>query len=226
MFSDIREELEKMSDIDYKKFIENLTPGAENILGVRTPDLRKISKKIKENENWKEYILNENIVYYEEMMLQGMLIGFIKDCEEMVKYAERFIPRINNWAVCDNFCTNLKIVKKNKEKIWKFLEKYFLSRKEYEVRFAVVISLKYFIEEEYLDKIFEKIDKLKNSEYYVQMGVAWAVAECFIKYNDKTLEYLKNNRLDDFTFNKTIQKICESERVDKEIKLYLKNLRI
>lgn len=69
MFSDIREELEKMSDIDYKKFIENLTPGVENILGVRTSDLRKISKKIKENENWKEYILDENIVYYEEVML-------------------------------------------------------------------------------------------------------------------------------------------------------------
>ena len=144
----------------------------------------------------------------------------------MVKYAELFIPRINNWAGCDNFCANLKIVKKNKEKIWKFLEKYFLSRKEYEIRFAVVMSLKYFIEKEYLDKIFEKIDNLKNSEYYVQMGVAWTVAECFIKYGDKTLEYLKNNKLDDFTFNKAIQKICESERVDKEIKLHLKKLKI
>lgn len=226
MFSDIREELEKMSDIDYKKFIENLTPGVENILGVRTSDLRKISKKIKENENWKEYILDENIVYYEEVMLQGMLIGFIKDCEEMVKYAELFIPRINNWAVCDNFCANLKIVKKNKDKTWRFLEKYFFSNQEYEVRFAVIMSLKYFIEEEYLDKIFEKIDNLKNSEYYVQMGVAWTVAECFIKYGDKTLEYLKNNKLDDFTFNKAIQKICESERVDKEIKLHLKKLKI
>lgn len=227
MILEIRKELIEISETKFKKFTANFIPGAENILGIRMPVLREISKKIAADTKWKEYVLYEKIKYYEEFMLQGMIIGLKEkeDIEEILKLTEKFIPRINNWAVCDTFCTDLKIVKKNKERVWKFLQRYFLSDKEYDVRFAAVLSLKYFVDEEYLDRMFLYFDNLKNHKYYVQMAVAWAVAEIYIKYPERTLEYINNNKLDNFTHNKSIQKICESFRVDKEIKEKLKLLK-
>ena len=155
-----------------------------------------------------------------------MVIGFLKvDFEEKRKFAEKFIPKIKNWAVCDNFCSVFKVPKKDKEKVWEFLEKYFISEEEYEVRFAIIMSLKHFMCDNYIEKIFIKLDNLRNNDYYVQMGAAWAVAEGFIKYPEITLKYILKNNLDNFTHNKVIQKICESLRVDSRTKEYLKSLK-
>lgn len=227
MILEIREKLIKLSENGYKKFNEKFIPGCENILGVRTPVLREIAKMIIQSKKGEEYILCESMKYHEEFLLQGMVIGFQKmKFEEKTVLIEKFVPRIENWAVCDNFCTVLKTSKKDREKLWNFLEKYFLSNKEYEIRFAVVMCLKNFINEEYLYKVFKRIDSLKEKKgYYVRMGIAWTVAEAFIKYPEITLQYLRDNNLDDFTFNKTIQKICESFRVEKEMKEYLKTLK-
>lgn len=227
MILEIREKLIKLSENGYKKFNEKFIPGCENILGVRTPVLREIAKMIIQSKKGEEYILCESMKYHEEFLLQGMVIGFQKmKFEGKTVLIEKFVPRIENWAVCDNFCTVLKTSKKDREKLWNFLEKYFLSNKEYEIRFAVVMCLKNFINEEYLYKVFKRIDSLKEKKgYYVRMGIAWTVAEAFIKYPEITLQYLRDNNLDDFTFNKTIQKICESFRVEKEMKEYLKTLK-
>ena len=66
--------------------------------------------------------------YYEEIMLQGMLIGGAKEnFDVIIKYIEEFIPKIDNWAVCDTFCTGLKITKKHKEEMWLFVQKYLKS---------------------------------------------------------------------------------------------------
>lgn len=40
----------------------------------------------------------------------------------------------------------------------------------------------------------------------------------FVKYEEKTRRFLDNNDLDDFTYNKAIQKIIESNRVTEEVK--------
>lgn len=227
MIFQIREELITLSEEKFRKFTENLIPRAENILGIRTPLLREISKRIAKSENWQEYILCEEMKYFEETMLQGMVIGLKKNekLEEILSLVEKFIPRINNWAVCDAFCTDLKIVKKNREKTWEFLQRYFDSNEEYEIRVALVLSLKYFVSEEYLSEIFVKLDNLKNHSYYVQMGAAWLLAEIYIKFPENANMYINNNKLDDFTHNKAIQKICESFRVEKNAKEYLKTLK-
>ena len=223
----IREELLKLSEDKFRKFTQNLIPGVDNILGIRTPILREISKKIADNPKWKNYVLYEEMEYFEEFMLQGMVIGLKRkeNFDDILKLTEKFVPRINNWSVCDCFCTDLKIVKKHQEQTWEFLHRYFCSDEEYEVRFAVVLTLKHLIDEKYLDKIFLKIDNLKSHLYYVQMAIAWLVAEIYIKFPEETLMYINNNNLDDFTHNKAIQKICESFRVDKDTKEFLKTLK-
>lgn len=222
----IREELLKNSEEKYKKFTEKLIPETENILGVRTPVLKNLAKKIIKEGRGEEYALCDDMYYHEEFIVQGMAIGFLKaDFEEKRKFAEKFIPKIKNWAVCDNFCSVFKVPKKDEEKVWEFLEKYFVSKEEYEVRFAIIMSLKHFMCEKYLEKIFIKLDNLKNKNYYVQMGAAWVIAEGFIKYPEITLKYILKNNLDDFTHNKAIQKICESLRIDSRSKEYLKGLK-
>ena len=82
--------------------------------------------------------------------------------------------------------------------------------------------LEHFIDEDYIDECLERIDEFKDTRYYAQMACAWALSICYIKFPQKTFSYLKKSKLDNWTFNKGIQKICESLRVDKETKTMLK----
>ena len=135
---------------------------------------------------------------------------------------KEFVPKIDSWAVCDTTCSNLKITKKYQKEMWDFLENYIKSNKEFEIRFAVVMYLNYYLTDEYIDKVLERIDKITSKDYYAQMAIAWMLSFAYIKQKDKTIEYIKNNNLDKFTQNKAIQKICESYRVSKEEKDNLK----
>ena len=215
---DIRKKLFELQDLKYKEFHSSLCPNVDKIIGVRTPKLKEVAKQIAK-ENYKEFLQNAQDEYYEELVLQGLVIGYAKiSIEDTFKYLNEFVPKINSWAVCDITCANIKIIKKYMKEMWKFLEKYINSNKEYEIRFALVTYLDYFLTDEYIDDILRKIDKIENKEYYVQMAIAWLVSIAYIKQKEKTEVFLQNNKLDKFTQNKSIQKICESYRVRNEDK--------
>ena len=165
--------------------------------------------------------------YYEEIMLKGMIIGLNTkaDIKEIISDIEEFVPKIDNWAVCDTFCAGLKITKKYKYEIWNLLKKYLSSNKEFEIRFAVVMILDYYIEEKRLNEIYKICDKIENDAYYVKMAVAWCISICLVKYYDETLNYLETCKLDDFTYRKAIQKAIESYRLTDEQKEILKTKR-
>ena len=219
----IRKQLEELSEKDYQKFSASLIPNINNVLGVRTPILRKLSKEILKNKNNEKFLKTNQFKYMEEYMLKGMVIGLLKNpIEEVLVYTKEFVPTIDNWAVCDCFCCSLKITNKNLDAVWDFLQSYFKSAKEYEIRFAYVMLLNYYLIDEYIDKVIELIDTFKDDRYYSKMAVAWLVSIAYIKYPQKTEKYLKKSKLNDWTFNKSIQKICESLKVDKETKEKLK----
>jgi len=218
----IREKLFKLADEKYKIFHSNICPGINNIIGIRVPVLREYAKRLSK-DNWKDNLKNIGNDYYEEIMLQGMIIGLAcKDIEETKKYLKEFILKIDNWAVCDTCTAGLKITKKHREEMWEFIQIYLNSEKEFELRFAIVMMLDFFIVEEYIDKVLIELNKIKHDGYYVKMAVAWAISICYIKFKDKTDKLLHNNDLDDFTYNKAIQKIIESYRVDEKDKEELK----
>lgn len=150
-----------------------------------------------------------------------------KDINKVMNYIEEFITKIDNWAICDTFCAGLKITKKYKKEMWQFIQKYIKSNKEFEVRFALVMILDYYIEDEYLEKDLKIFNENKNNKYYVQMAVAWAISLCIIKYYDRTVEFLKSDKckLDKFTFNKSIQKAIESYRISGDEKEVLRSLK-
>lgn len=226
--NEIKQELIQMSDSKYKSFHSNLCPGINNILGIRVPILREYAKKIIKKYSFEELINNIDDEYYEEIMLQGMLIGLNskEDFNVIKKYIEDYIPKIDNWAICDTFCAGLKIVNKNKENMWDFIKQYLDSDKEFYLRFAIVIILDYYIEEKYLEEIFRIFNNIQSEYYYVKMAIAWAISISLIKYYDKTINYLKNNsKIDKWTYNKSLQKAIESYRITKSQKELLKNMK-
>lgn len=227
MKEQIKQKLLDLSDKKYHDFHSSLCPGTHNIIGVRVPVLRNYAKELFEQQDWKKTINEIDNQYYEEIMLQGMLIGQVKneDINTILKYVEDYVPKIDNWAICDVFCAGLKITKKHKKEMWEFIQKYLKSNKEFEIRFAVVMILDYYIEKQYLEEIFNIFDNIQNEEYYVKMAVAWAISVCLIKYYDETIDYLDKSRIDKWTFNKSIQKAIESYRISDDKKDILRNLK-
>lgn len=221
----IRNKLFKYANLDYKNFSEKIMPDSSNMLGVKMPLLHKIAKEIYKTEDWKSF-LKETPCYWEELMLQAFVTGEIKaEPEKILHYVENFVPKIDSWSVCDGFCSVLKFTKCNKHLVWDFIQKYSNSPNEYEKRFFYVMLLNYFIDDDYVDKCLEYIDNFVDERYYAKMGTAWALSIIFIKYPEKTFAYLKNSKLEKWTYNKSIQKICESLRVDKETKRSLKMMK-
>ena len=225
----IKEELKQLADEKYKEFHKGLCPGTENILGIRVPVLRDYAKKLSKKYEIHELLNHIDNEYYEEIMLQGMLIGLEKDkdkdIQNIIKDIEEFVPKIDNWAICDVFCAGLKITKQHLIEIWEFIQKYLVSDKEFEIRFGVVMILDYYITEEYLGKNFAIFNHIKSNQYYVQMAVAWAISICLIKFYDKTIEYLEQAKIDKFTYNKAIQKAIESYRISDEQKTELRKMK-
>ncbi|MBY2478086.1 DNA alkylation repair protein [Clostridioides difficile] len=224
-YKKLLEYMKSIQDTKYRDFNRKLIPNTENIIGIRIPILRELSKEISKG-NWKEFLDIAEDTYYEETVLQGMVIGNINNnFKESLYYIERFVPKINNWSVCDGFCCGLKYTKKYKENMYDILKKYVYSKNPWEIRFALVMFLIYYVDDKHIKEIFEYCNNIQSEEYYVKMGMAWLLSICFIKYEEETFFYIKNNNLDDFTYNKTLQKIIESNRVDLEKKNIIRGMK-
>ena len=213
----------KIRDIKYRDFHCGLGVG-DNVIEVSTPILKKIAKDIGKG-NYREFLQLLGEDYYEEITLYGFIICNIKDINESISCLNSYKQRINNWASCDLFCSGYKIVNKNKDCFWKYINDNISSDNLWIRRMFFVLILSYYVEEEYLEDIFRLCDNYNTNDYYVQMAVAWLISICYIKYSVITLVYIKNNKLDNFTHNKAIQKIRDSYRVSSEDKEYLNGLK-
>jgi len=218
-------ELINNMDTKYKDFNSKLIPQTNNnIIGIRIPNLREISKSIYKG-NYEEFLNVVKDKYMEEILIEGFVIGLIKEEGIADKYIKSFISKVDNWCVCDTFCSSLKIVRNNKKKYFNFFTKNIDFNEPFQIRVSLIILNDHYINDEYIDKIFEFVNTITSNHYYVQIGIAWLISTCYIKFKDKTLRFLKNNNLDDFTYNKSIQKIIESKRVTEKEKFDLRKLK-
>ncbi len=230
MIAEIKMRLEQIAEEDYKKFNENLLPGTEHVLGVRMPKLRALAKEVAK-EDFRTYLdeAHEKISadqgsYHEEIMLEGLVIAYAKmELEERFFYLDRFVPKIHNWAVCDCCSNTYKFMEKYQEESFAYIDKYLHSQREYELRFGIVSLLDHFMNDTYIDQVLAICECTRHEGYYVKMAVAWTLSICYVKYPAKTRMLLEKNTMDDFTHNKTIQKIRESYRVSREEKEELKS---
>lgn len=225
MEKQIRETLFSLVDEEYQKFHSSLCPGINNIIGIRVPVLREFAKEIVKGD-WRTYLKTAKNEYYEEVMLQGMVIGLAKmELQERLEYIKEFVPQIDNWAVCDVTCAGLKFTKKHMSEMWELIQPYINSNKEFEIRFGVVMILDFYITKEYIKEVLTILNNIHHDGYYVKMAVAWAISVCYIKFPKETMMLLQNNTFDTFTYNKALQKIVESYRVTKEEKEIIRKMK-
>lgn len=222
----LREKILGLAEPEFQKFSASLIPGVNRLLGVRIPVLRDLARE-EARGDWRE-LLDAPCPdpYAEEVMLDGMLVGLARmEPEERLERVAHFVPRMDNWAVCDTFCLGLKFTRKHPGLVWEFLQPYLKSSRVYDVRFAVVMMLGHFITEEYVERVLALLDGVRHEDYYVGMAVAWAVSVCYVKFPALTLEYLRHSSLSDFTYNKALQKIIESLRVSREDKNLMRSMK-
>ena len=223
--NNLREKLYEIADEEYRKFHSGLCPNVENIIGVRLPKLREIAKRIAK-DNPIQFLEQYKCELYEEKMVYGLVIGYMKEnFSTRLKYLDKFVPMIDNWAVCDCCASTYKFTSKNLKEMFEYIQKYVVSKNEFEVRFACIMLMDYYLIDEYIDRVFKIFNEIKLDKYYVQMGIAWAISVAFVKYEKKTRKFLENNSLDKFTFNKTLQKIIESNRVSKDVKVEMREMK-
>lgn len=227
------------------------------VLGLHTPEIKMIAKQLSRCGgeavmpegvcrcgNGTELILcfekvQSATLSHEEMMIWGFLINLEKyDDESRFEMLSKFVPAMDNWAVCDAFCANAKwMTRTDKERLWSFLQQWFDSHREFEVRFAVVTSMCYLLCDGWIDKVFLRIDNLcfgsisseyrtikgkpktvqegsvqGASPYYVRMGVAWLLATALAKFPDLTRSFVNGSRLPDDVVRLYVRKARESFR--------------
>lgn len=225
-------------DEKYQAFHSGLCPDKNNILGIRVPVLKEIAKKYvrqceekcKSGEDriavYESFFEPFCFVFAEETMLYGYMVGMMKGSyEERLHFLPQYISHIDSWAVCDSPVGTQKWIHKNKAEFWDYMkEHYWNSKKEYELRFVIVVMLGYYVEEDYVAEVLNYLDSVKHDAYYVKMAIAWAVSVCYVKFPEVTEKYLRNNTLDDWTFHKSLSKITDSYRVGKEDKERVRSL--
>ena len=211
------------------------------VLGLHAPEMKEVAKQLwregcevelpdgsrKAIANGREVIhcfetvANESLCY-EETVIWGFLINLEKcTLEERLAMLERYVPVLDNWAVCDSFCANAKwMAKADKEELWAFMQPYFRSKHEFEVRFAIVATMTYFLNNEWLERVFEQLDKIDlncikskyrsekgkpktaqqgtvqgTEPYYVRMGIAWSLATALAKHPGQTRAFARSTHL-------------------------------
>lgn len=217
---ELRWQLLSLAEPDFQKFSSSLIPNVDprNVLGVRLPKLRKIAKQLAK-EDWRAYLQNASDASFEEIMLQGMVIGYAQaGLDELLRYVAAFIPKIDNWSVCDSFCSGLKLPRVYPDEMWRFLQPYLEDKREYFIRFGVVMLIYYYVDEQHIDAALHCFNGIRSDSYYVKMAVAWAVSAYYVAFPEITMRFLLKNNLDDFTYNKALQKITESLKVTGQTK--------
>lgn len=246
MRQEIREQLLELSETEYQKFSSGLIPGVTNMQGIRLPELRKLAKQIAKG-NWKE-TLEEEDVYFEEVMLRGMVISYaIKDIEELLPYIAAFIPQVDNWSVCDSVFMGMTVLQKDRERTWEFIQDYLYSDKEFDVRVALIIMMQHLLKCDaagkkisrlrivdmqsventlenpgiYTERILQSINREFSQGYYASMGASWLLTESFCVYPYHTMKFIQDNKMDKITFHKGIQKMTESRILTDDVKKML-----
>lgn len=224
--NEIRVELFKMQDMDYRDFNSKLIPTVdkESMIGIRTPDLRKYAKQLGKSSDVIEFLQTLPHKYFDENQLHAFIISEIKDFKNCIDEINRFLPYIDNWATCDQLSP--KVFKKHHKELITYIKEWLKSDKVYTLRFGIGMLMEHFLDEDFDISYLETVSNIRSDEYYVNMMIAWYFATALAKRYESVLPFIENRRLDIWTHNKAIQKAVESLRISDEKKEYLKSLKI
>lgn len=229
---EITRKLFSLQDEKYRDFQIKLVPGItkEQMIGIRTPDLRALAKEITATSETASSFLQElPHKYFEENLIHFFIVALIKDFDECINQVERFLPYVDCWPVCDQ--ASPKVFKKNHEKLLPLVKNWISSDHIYTSRYGMRILMNEFLGEdfktEYADLVVSRMSRKGEAEdYYLKMMAAWYFATALAKNWDQVLPLIEQHKLDSWTHNKAIQKALESFRVSDEHKEYLRKLKV
>ena len=210
---------------EYRDFVSRLVPNIpkETILGVKSPDMRRIAKEIRGTAEAEAFLTELPHPYYEENLVHFFLIAMIRDYDECIQAVETFLPYVDCWPVCDQ--SSPKAFTKNHDKLLPVIRKWIGSEHVYTVRFGIRMLMNEFLGADFRPEYLGWVAAVKGEDYYIKMMVAWYFATALAKRYDESVVYIEERRLEPWTHKKAIQKAIESFRVSDAHKDYLKTLR-
>ena len=226
IIEEIRKELNSLQDPGYREMQIRIIPTvkAERIIGVRTPDLRKMAKKYGNSGEAGVFLGDLPHAYFEEDQLHAFIVSGMKDYGECLRALNRFLPYVDNWATCDQMSP--RVFRKHRKELTESIREWIASKEVYTVRFGIGMLMEHYLDEDFDLAYPEMAAAVRSDEYYVNMMIAWYFATALAKQYETMLPYIENHRLDPWTHNKTIRKAIESYRITPEQKAYLRTLRI
>ena len=222
---EILQRLFALQDLQYRDFQAKLMPTVDKntIIGVRTPELRKLAKEFAKREDIGAFLDALPHGYYDENNLHGFILCEEKDFDRVIARLDAFLPYIDNWATCD--LLSPKVFKKNKAELLPHIRRWLASSKVYTIRFGIEMLLSHYLDEDFAPEYLNWVAVLRSEEYYINMMIAWYFATALDKQYEAALPILLERRLAPWTHNKTIQKAIESYRITDEQKAYLRSLK-
>lgn len=223
----ITKQLFALQDEGYKQFHGKLIPEIESnrIIGVRTPELRKLAKTIAKQPYAYDFLKELPHTYYEENNLHGALIPLLyPDIHQCIEEIEKLLPYVDNWATCDMLPP--KLFKKHLDIVYDKIKMWLHSDHTYEVRFGIVVLMGNYLDQGFQKEMLSLVAGIQSEEYYIKMAIAWYFSVALVKQYEATISYFTTPVLDTWTHNKALQKAIESKRISKETKDYLRNLKV
>ena len=221
----IIEKLQELADSGYRDFQAKLIPtvAKDTIIGVRTPAMRALAKELKGTELAASFLQELPHQYFDENQLHAFLINELKDYKQCLEELELFLPYVDNWATCDQLSP--KVLKKQPDATLAAIKKWLGSDHDYTVRFGMEMLMSFYLDDLFKPEFLAWVAADKNEAYYVKMMVAWFFATALAKQYEATVPYFEKRLLPEWSHKKAIQKACESYRVTKEHKEYLRTLK-
>lgn len=215
-----------LQDLKYKDFHSKLMPtvDSELVIGVRTPELRRLAKEFLKSDMAEEFLSSLPHRYYEENNLHAFMISSIKDYGEVIGRLNTFLPYVDNWATCDMM--RPVIFKDHRSELLKEIDEWLKSDKVYTIRFGIEMLMVHFLEDDFDILYPQRVAEIRSDGYYVKMMIAWYFATALAYRYDEILPFIESKNLEPWTHNKAIQKAVESYRITAEQKEYLKTLKI
>ena len=224
----IQQQLFELQDLKYRDFHAKLVPGMDvnDIIGVRTPELRKLAKQLAKDERVGDFLAVLPHRYLDEMNLHGFIISELRDYDECLEEIERFLPYVNNWATCDLLSPKAFKQKKNRVRLIEDIKRWMASDEPFTIRFGIEMLMSFYLDEDFKPEYLKWVSEIRHEHYYVKMMVAWYFATALAKQWEATLPYIEGNTMEKWTHNKAIQKAVESYRITPEQKELLKSYRV
>lgn len=221
--------LKEMSDgqtfVDFQKRIVNTN---KTVLGVKAGNLRKFANEIYHEKHDGLFLFGKNDIF-EEVIVKGLVIAKYKDVDEAIEKLNELSECFDSWAETDMICSKFCFFKNNEEKLFEYFSKLAKSKKEFVSRFGIVCLMKYFLDDECVERVFEVLDDVVCGKYYVDMAISWLICEVLVKKPQNAVEnmqkIIKNCHFNYFIINKSIQKATESFRIDMETKNKLREMK-